>query len=258
MDRKHRAGLVSVTFRQCEYQDIVNYVKLAGLSCVEWGGDVHAPYDDAEKANLIDAEMCANNLVTSSYGSYYRLGTDNEPDIFDRVMKVAVNLSAPVIRVWGGVSGSRSLSAESREGIIKDALSIAEKAKQANIKIALEYHQDTITDTVKSALGFMEEARARGGDNIYLYWQPNQNLQFLENKDALVDICPYLTNIHVFAWEGAVRLPLRAHSDRWAGYINIIREHSNAEHDFLLEFVNGDSAVQMAEDAEVLAELLSR
>ena len=258
MDRNHRAGLASVTFRQHEYQDVVKHVKIAGLSCIEWGGDVHAPHDAAEKANLIDAEMCANNLVTSSYGSYYRLGADGEPDIFERVMKVAVNLSAPVIRVWGGVCGSRRLSAEGRESIIKDALRVAEKAKQANIKIALEYHQDTITDTVKSALDFMEEARGRGGDNIYLYWQPNQNVQFLANKDALVDICPYLANIHVFAWEGSMRLPLRAHSDRWAGYINIIREHSGAEHDFLLEFVKGDSADQMAEDAEVLAELLDR
>ena len=98
--------------------------------------------------------------------------------------------------------------------------------------------------------------RDLGGANIYLYWQPNQNLPFDENKDALIKICPYLSNIHVFAWEQANRLALSEHQDRWREYINIIKANSGADHDFLLEFVKGDTFEQMIADAGILCGLV--
>jgi len=257
MSNKFRTGLVSVTFRQYAYKNIIKNLKFTDLSCVEWGSDIHAPYDNPEKADLIVREMAENNLVTASYGSYYRLGKSNEPEIFDMILKTAVNLAAPGIRVWGGTEGSASLDAQSRENIIRDILNIAGKAEKENIKISVEYHQNTLTDTAESALDFIKEARNQGGDNIYLYWQPNQDLSFDENKRALIKICPYLTNIHVFAWEKAVRLALSEHKEIWASYIKIIKENSEANHDLLLEFVKDDCFEQMIEDAKVLSELIN-
>jgi len=257
MNNKFRTGLVSVTFRQYAYKNLVKYVKLTDLSCVEWGSDIHVPYNNLEKTDLVNQEMTENNLVTASYGSYYRLGKASEPEIFDMILKTAVKLSAPMIRVWGGTEGSASLNAQSRDNILQDMLDIAGKAKKENIKISLEYHQNTITDTVESALDFIKEVRNQGGDNIYLYWQPNQDLSFDENKSALIKICPYLTNIHVFAWEKAVKLPLCEHKDRWTSYINLIKDYSDANHDFLLEFVKDDSVEQMIEDSKVLSELIN-
>jgi sugar phosphate isomerase/epimerase len=215
------------------------------------------PYDNLENAGSVNQEMSADNLTTASYGSYYRLGEPNEPEIFNMILETAVRLHAPMIRVWGGTEGSGSLNAQNRDNIIKDALNIAAKAKKANIKISLEYHQNTITDTAESALDFIKEVRKKGGDNIYLYWQPNQNLPFDDNRKALEKICPYLSNVHVFAWEKAVRLPLCEHKEQWTNYINIIKNHSGENHDFLLEFVKDDSAVQMIEDSKILNELIN-
>ena len=147
------------------------------------------------------------------------------------------------------------LNKQSRQKITDDALSIAESAKKENINISLEYHQNTITDTIESALDFIQEVRQSGGENIYLYWQPNQNKSVEQNKSELELICPYLSNVHVFAWEKTERLPLAEHKDRWEAYLDIIK-HTGRKHDFLLEFVKGDEFDQMIEDAKVLIDLL--
>jgi len=69
-------------------------------------------------------------------------------------------------------------------------------------------------------------------------------------------LCPYLSNIHVFAWAKNERYPLAGYRDNWEAYINIIKNNSDENHDFLLEFVRGDSVEQMIEDAKTLAEMV--
>ena len=255
---KFRAGVVSVTFRQYAYRNFIKYVKDTALSCIEWGSDIHAPYNDTEKAADIKNEMAANNLITASYGSYYKLGQKYEPDVFPMILRTAKIISAPMIRVWGGVKNSADLTLQERDAIIKDAVNTAESAQEENINISLEYHGGTITDTADSAVDFIKEVRNRGGNNVYLYWQPNQYISFSENKLNLMKICPYLSNIHVFAWDKDARLPLSEHKNIWGEYINIVKNctRPDTKHDFLLEFVKGDSAEQFGDDAKVLIELL--
>ena len=43
-------GLVSVTFRKLEPAEIVDLVKQAGLQGIEWGGDIHVPHGDIQRA----------------------------------------------------------------------------------------------------------------------------------------------------------------------------------------------------------------
>lgn len=45
-----KTGLVSVTFRQKSVEEIAALTAEAGLSGVEWGGDVHVPPGDREAA----------------------------------------------------------------------------------------------------------------------------------------------------------------------------------------------------------------
>ena len=254
MNKNFRAGIVSVTFRQYDFIDIIKYIKLTDMSCIEWGSDIHLPYGEQKKAAAVAQEMAKNNLAAASYGSYYRLGQPCEPGLVSMIIETAKKISAPMIRVWGGTTGSGSLDSQGRKKIIDDALIIAESAKKENIKISLEYHADTITDTAESALDFIKEVRQSGGENVYLYWQQNQYKTFGENKAELELICPYISNIHVFAWEKNERLPLIEHRGRWESYINILKD-AGENHDFLLEFVKGDTVGQMVEDAKVLIDL---
>ena len=255
MDKNFKAGIVSVTFRQYEYKEFIEYTKLTDLSCIEWNSEAHVPYNEPEKAQAVRNEMRENNLVTTSYGSYYYLGQPYDPEVFSMILETAKKLSAPMIRVWGGITGSENLNEQDRKNIIDDTLRIAEKAKEDNIDISLEYHSNTITDTIDSALDFIKEVRKQGGENVYLYWQSKQNKSFEENRQELIKICPYLSNIHVFAWENTERFSLIKHKERWEIYIKIIKD-SGGNHNFLLEFVKGDEVGQMVEDAKVLTELL--
>lgn len=68
----NRAGLVSITFRNKTPREIVALMKRAGLSQVEWGGDVHVK-PGAESAAEVRRMTEGEGLRTSAYGSYYRL-----------------------------------------------------------------------------------------------------------------------------------------------------------------------------------------
>jgi len=95
------AGLVSVTFRKLTPEHIVDLVAEAGLTGIEWGGDIHVPHGDLTAASRVRSFTEQAGLRTSAYGSYYRVG-QNEPDenSFDRVLETAQALDAPTIRVW--------------------------------------------------------------------------------------------------------------------------------------------------------------
>ena len=274
MNENFKAGVVSVTFRQYAYENLIKYTKLTELSCIEWGSDIHVPYDDNKKAYKTAEKMRENSIKTASYGSYYRLGvpqkwltesetaaiTGDRVDIFPMILQTAKLIEASNVRVWGGELSSASLDADARKVIVDDALRVSMLAKSANKSVSVEYHGNTITDNADSAINFIDAVRDGGGDNVYLYWQPNQHITFEENKSELKKICPYLSNIHVFAWEGSERFPLGHHRNRWGEYINIIAEQThdsgNNKHNFLLEFVKGDNVNQFVEDAEILIELL--
>ena len=70
----YRLGLVSVSFRSHTPQDILTAMNRAGLDCIEWGGDVHAPAEDMDKVGLLAVLQKEYGVICSSYGSYFRIG----------------------------------------------------------------------------------------------------------------------------------------------------------------------------------------
>lgn len=255
MDTNFRAGVVSATLRQHAFVNFIKHTMKTKLSCIEWGSDIHVPYDDLNKAADVAAEMKRNNLITSSYGSYYRLGWLHENNLFEMILNTAKILGAPMIRVWGGGMPSKYLNEKMRREIINDAITIAAIAKRDNIDISLEYHPESITDTPKSSLEFIREVRNCGANNVYLYWQAKHSMNFIENKQELVQILPFLSNIHVQAQESNIRFMLAEHRARWKEYINIIKSDGK-KHDFLLEFTKNDDPECFVEDAKVLVDLI--
>ena len=104
-----RPGLVSITFRNLTYLEIIKLVKKSKLKAIEWGGDVHVPHNDHKKAKEVRKLMDKEGLITSSYGSYYRVGVSN-PDEFCDIIKTAQILNTSTIRVWAGVLKSNEAS----------------------------------------------------------------------------------------------------------------------------------------------------
>ncbi len=161
-------GLVSITFRQLTPEEIIDLVSQAGLSGIEWGGDIHIPHGDIERAAEVRKMTQEAGLMVAAYGSYYRLGGKDSPK-FENVLVSAVALETPKIRVWAGEKSSEAADVNYRQKVIDDAKRIADIAAEKGITIVTEWHGNTLMDKLDSALAFLAEV---GRDNFKTYWQP--------------------------------------------------------------------------------------
>ncbi|HBM80041.1 MAG TPA: sugar phosphate isomerase/epimerase [Clostridiaceae bacterium] len=250
-------GLVSVTFRKLKPIQIVKLVSLAQLEGIEWGGDVHVPHGDIDTAREVYKQTVESGLSVTSYGSYYRMDTeDKNLDDFKKVLDTALELHAPMIRVWAGNKGSASADENWWRHIINISRKIGDMAGKVNIAISYEYHGNTLTDTNGSALRLLKEV---GHNNIKSYWQPPVNMSFKERIAGLKNILPYLTNVHVFRWvthaSKIERRPLKSGMDEWGAYLNVVSDDGH-DHNAMIEFVKDDDTRQFMEDANVLKKLV--
>lgn len=248
-------GLVSVTFRSLTPEEIVRLTVRGGLEVIEWGGDVHVPAGDTDRAREVGRWTRDAGLAVAAYGSYYRLGAgDMTGPSFAAVLASAAALGAPTIRVWAGHKGSAGHSPEERRQVIDDALRVADLAAGAGITVSLEYHDDTLTDRAASVRLLLTELVH---PNIEFLWQPSHGEDIPACAGRLLEVLPRLRNVHVFHWWPTARdrQPLAQGEVAWRTYIDIVRE-SGRTTDFLLEFVVGDSTEQLLADATTLRRLL--
>jgi 3-dehydroshikimate dehydratase len=243
-----QTGLVSVTFRKFEPARIVELVRQAGLHGIEWGGDVHVPHGNIKRAREVQKITLEAGLRVASYGSYYKVGGEEKPLAFEKVLETAVALQAPTIRVWAGDLGSDQADADWWRKVIEDSRRIAALSAGSGINIAFEYHEETLTDTAESACRLLKEIDQ---PNVSCYWQPPVALRFEGRIQGLREIAPWLSNLHVFNQSGAEPAPLARGVAEWSQYMDIVR-NLPGERFCLIEFTKGDSPGQFLEDAEAL------
>jgi len=249
-----RTGMLSITFRQLQPEEIIGLTVQAGLEAIEWGGDIHVPHGDVSAAKRVKQLMDEAGLVVASYGSYYKAGV-NDPDgpAFEEVLSSAVALGAPAIRIWAGDKGSMESSPEWRDQVTSDLIRVANQAEQHNIRIHLEFHGHTLTDTLDSTIELLEAASHA---NVRTNWQPLPHLSYEQQLESLDGVLPFLADVHVYYWQGVVRFPLSDGSVSWAAFLDRIRSSAVSDCFAMLEFVRDDDPGQFLEDARVLRRLL--
>lgn len=253
-----KTGLVSISFRKFTVKDIVSAVAKAGLSGIEWGGDVHVPHGDLIRAKEVAAQTKDYGLEIPCYGSYYRAGwRDPANPSVQAVVDTAAELGAPLIRIWAGRQGSSETSPSSRQTIIDAINTCVTAAKKARIKVALEYHANTLTDTFQSTVELLASI-----EDPYLQtlWQPPLGSEPAQNLKHIQSLLPRLANLHVFHWtldSNGVRQkqPLATGKADWIQYIAAARPNVGTRY-ALLEFVKDDSLDQFYQDATTLRNLL--
>jgi Sugar phosphate isomerases/epimerases len=199
-------ALVSITFRKLSPKEIITLVAKAGLNGIEWGGDIHVPHGNIERAKEVYRMTADAGLKVAAYGSYYHVGCEEQDGIsFGEVLDTALELKAPTIRVWAGNRSSREADEARWMKVVDDAYRISEISKGSGITISFEYHGNTLTDTGESALRLMKSV---GRDNVASYWQPPVGLDFESQIKGLKQILPWLGNIHVFWWSLPVFKPI--------------------------------------------------
>lgn len=233
-------GLVSVTFRQLTVPEIGELALECGLAAVEWGGDVHVPPGDFAAAR----RALDTGLKVAAYGSYYRAGVSERGDLA-AILETAAELDAPFVRVWAGRSGSAECP---DRGPVVEALQHAvEHANAMGTRIALEYHPNTLTDTLDSTMQLLDEV-----DGVVSYWQPVGGQDVFSAVHEVRTLEP--VTAHVFSWgPGGFtdRLPLAGRRDLWKPVLTELAR-DGVERNALLEFVLDDSPEQFREDAKTL------
>lgn len=245
-----RPGLVSVSFRQLSVPEVAAAAAAAGLSCIEWGGDVHVPHGDLSAAREAARISSGLGLAVSAYGSYLRLGAGKSKGPSPAsVVETAVALGAPVIRVWAGEKGSAECSPEERAMVVEAAWELACLAESAGLIVAYEYHSNTLTDTAASARLLLEETDHPA---LRIFWQPPLNWSPQERLEGLRAVLPRLANVHAYHWRTAQdRRPLEEGTPEWATYLEAIRNSKKCP-DVLLEFVPHDDPALLPQEAATL------
>lgn len=244
----YKPGLVSISFRQYSPKEIIIASKNAGLTCIEWGSDVHAPKDDISALNEIRALQEKYDIVCCSYGTYFRLGV-NPIDELPEYIKAAKILGTNILRLWCGSKNSQDYDNRERMELFNECKRAAEIAQREEVILCMECHNFTYTNEVNSAVELMEFV-----DSPYfrMYWQPNQYKSKFDNLIYANAISKYTEHLHVFNWEGDARFPLAEKIDEWKEYLKIF-EGNRA---LLLEFVPDDKIETLACEADALKKII--
>ncbi len=247
-------GMVSATFRGEPVEEIIALCKEAGLEAVEWSENAHVQPGDPVGADALYEKTREAGLRVAAYGSYYKLGQNEHPETaFMASVQSAAALRAPLIRIWAGTLASAAVDRQERTRLADEARRICTIAGEYGIKVAMEWHKNTLTDTNESAMDFLAET---GHENLYCLWQPTVALSMEERTRGLDLLGDRLLNLHVYYWLDGVRRPLSEGTGEWRRYL----EHVDQGKDRfgLLEFVMGNTKEQFLEDAGTLHALLGR
>ena len=245
-------GLCSISFRSLSVDEIIEKSKESGLDAVEWGGDIHVPPTDLERAKEVGEKTRKAGLSSPSYGSYYRLDGGD----FESVSKAAEALGASVIRVWAGSKDSEQTSEEEYLRLLGDVKRCADIAASRNQTLCFEYHYGTYCNCALSTLKLIEDAQR---SNIKTYWQPMYWLNGLtadeaaENRQSIKILDGFIENVHVYNWSGRTRMPLAEAVDEWRQYADLLGK----ERCFYLEFMPFNEVNELKAESEALSAILA-
>lgn len=242
------AGLTSVSFRELSPKDIISLMKQTGLKNIEWGSDIHCPPNDKDNLAKTAQMQAENGIKCCSYGSYFRLG-DTPLDILPNYISAAKALGTSIIRTWCGTKGSADYTQDEKTELFANCKSAAQIAMQNGVTFCMECHQYTFTDDKNAAFELMQ---AVNSPNFRMYWQPNQDKLFEENMEYATLIAPYVTNIHVFNWQGESKYPLKLAQQTWQKYLTAF----SGDHKLLLEFMPDGKPESLQEEATALMNII--
>jgi 3-dehydroshikimate dehydratase len=250
-----RPGIVSITFRLLSPQKIIDLVADNGLEGIEWGGDVHVPHGNTQKAKQVARQTKEAGLKTAAYGSYYIIGQSEEEGLnFEKVLETAQALRAPLIRVWAGTKESTEADEDYYKTVAEQTRRICKMAASADISIAYEFHCGTLTNTALSAMKLINQVDC---ENLYSLWQPIYGASPETNCQTLELLSSKVKNVHIFHWwpTNNERQLLEDGTGHWKQYIDKLVQ-IGGEHYALIEFVKDDKIDNFVKDAKCLSRWL--
>ena len=242
-------GFVSISFRDHTTEEIVQAANNSGLKYIEWGSDIHAPFqDDAALAKIYSMQVI-HGISCCSYGTYFRLGHTPVSEL-PQFIRAAKILGTNILRLWAGRKKASDCTEEERDYLFSQCRQAAALAEEQGVILCLECHRRSYTETMEGALELMHHVNS---PNFKMYWQPNPDISPEDNLDYISALQDYITHIHVFHWVDNERLPLRQGMNTWKMYLSRLR----GDHHLLLEFMPDDRISSLKSEATTLHELIA-
>ena len=251
-----KSALCSVSFRSKTPDEIISLAAKAGLSAIEWASDAHVQQGDIALAKEVAKKTRDAGLEVSSYGSYFRLGSNTDIVPF---LESATALGTNEIRIWAGFNPSSYHNFTQRAALIREAKEISRKASEYGITISTECHANTLTDTPQSLLYFMHEVNE---PNFRTYWQALLQVPEVEQLHSLSTIYASgkLTNLHVYYFKqfenSREQTLLEDAYDIWKERFAIFKNDDTVRY-AMLEFVRNGADESLLSDAKTLNALLN-
>lgn len=222
----------------------------AGLACIEWGADVHAP-PAGDLHGLADATTAAG-LAVASYGTYWRAPAD---DAGVALIGAALALGCTRLRIWAGTTGSAEASPTERAEVVHRVQRLADDAAGHGLELAFEHHDRTLADTVESTLDLLAEVDR---PNVGTYWQPRVGEPAEVALAGLARLLPHVRAVHAFSWwPDLERMPLAARADLWPPVLEMLAATGRPT-DVLLEFLPDDDLYLLPSEADRLREWIAQ
>lgn len=244
MKHNDRSGLVSVSFRDQSPQAILEAMSRAGLTLIEWGSDIHAPYHDLESLEQLVKLQDRYGIECSSYGTYFRLGETPLSELADYI-RAAKLLGTDILRLWCGAKSGTEMSKEERDLLLAECRKAAAIAKENNVTLCMECHRNTLTQNPEDAVWLMESVNS---PHFRMYWQPFQWQSTEQNIANAKQIAPYAERIHVFHWQHDQKLPLLGATEAWREYL----KQFSRPLPLLLEFMPNGTLEELADESAAL------
>lgn len=247
MKNAYTLGLVSVSFRDRTPKEILQVMKRAGLSVIEWGSDVHAPCTDPVRLAEIAALQKGYGITCSSYGTYFKLGK-TPLDELKSYIHAAKMLGTDVLRLWCGRKSGAETSETEKETLLAECRAAAELAEHHGVTLCMECHQKTFTERAQDAVWLMEQVNS---PHFKMYWQPFQWQTVRENLQNAQKIAPFATHVHVFNWKGEEKFSLSLATKEWRDYLAAF----STPRTLLLEFMPNGTLDELSAEAAALKQI---
>lgn len=240
-----KLGLCSVTFRKKSCKDIVYLAKKAGISFIEWGGDVHVKsLNDAKRVKALCDE---SNIKISSYGSYFNSAVYNESKWID-TCKIAKEMGADSIRIWLGKKNSQVTSDKEYSLLVKNTKKMCDIAAGYGLLVCPECHDNTFNNNTDAILRFISDLQK---DNFKTYFQ-SRYFRMEYDLDRIDRTYDYIKDVHV-SYRDLKREQLFRKKDK--NYLDTLLKKLR-EKDFdgivMIEFVSAGSEKNFFKDTEML------
>lgn len=247
-ENKYHLGLVSISFRHHDPKTIIKAARASGISFIEWGSDIHAPCNDAEKLGGIAALQKEYGIVCSSYGTYFRLG-ETPTEELEAYIQAAKILGTDILRLWCGRKSGKDMTDAEKNSLFEACRRASDIAEDNGVVLCMECHRGTFTEYPDDAVRLMATVNS---PNFRMYWQPFQWQSAEQNIENAKKISPFAEHIHVFNWKGDRKLPLADAVGEWREYIKAF----SAPRTLLLEFMPSGTLEELAGEAAALKNII--